>query len=86
MRFRHLKLLAMLALVFALFFFGLGSYPLFDLDEPRYAEAAGVLREDRQSARADGAGRAQERDALRSLPLFPTLGRHAPSVQWRMKK
>lgn len=36
----HLKLAALLLFAFALFFYRLGSYPLFDMDEPRYAEAA----------------------------------------------
>jgi 4-amino-4-deoxy-L-arabinose transferase-like glycosyltransferase len=43
--FRHIKLLALLAFVFVLFFYKLGSYPLFDMDEPRYAEAAREMLE-----------------------------------------
>lgn len=37
---RHWDTLLLLALMGILFFYKLGSYPLFDLDEPRYAEAA----------------------------------------------
>jgi len=43
--FRHLKILTLLVMVFILFFYKLGSYPLFDLDEPRYAEAAREMLE-----------------------------------------
>lgn len=42
---RTLPVLALLGLVFIMFFFQLGSYPLFDLDEPRYAEAAREMLE-----------------------------------------
>ncbi len=35
----------LLAFAFILFFYRLGSYPLFDLDEPRYAEAAREMLE-----------------------------------------
>lgn len=44
-RFRHLKTVGLLLFVFVLFFYRLGSYPLFDLDEPRYAEAAREMLE-----------------------------------------
>jgi 4-amino-4-deoxy-L-arabinose transferase-like glycosyltransferase len=37
---RHWDILLLLVLMGILFFYKLGSYPLFDLDEPRYAEAA----------------------------------------------
>lgn len=43
--FRHVKVLGLFAFVFVLFFYKLGSYPLFDLDEPRYAEAAREMLE-----------------------------------------
>jgi 4-amino-4-deoxy-L-arabinose transferase-like glycosyltransferase len=43
--FRHLKILTLLLFVFIMFFYRLGSYPLFDLDEPRYAEAAREMLE-----------------------------------------
>ncbi len=38
-------LFALLSLCFALFFYKLGSYPFFDVDEPRYAETAREMLE-----------------------------------------
>ena len=43
--FQNLDLLLLLAVVAIMFFYRLGSYPLFDLDEPRYAEAAREMLE-----------------------------------------
>lgn len=42
---RNLDILLLLAVVAIMFFYRLGSYPLFDLDEPRYAEAAREMLE-----------------------------------------
>ncbi len=42
---RHRELLGLLLLASIVFFYKLGSYPLFDLDEPRYAEAAREMLE-----------------------------------------
>jgi 4-amino-4-deoxy-L-arabinose transferase-like glycosyltransferase len=42
---RHGDLLLLLLLMSIVFFYRLGSYPLFDLDEPRYAEAAREMLE-----------------------------------------
>lgn len=45
LRIRSVKVFSLLLLGFVMFFFGLGSYPLFDVDEPRYAEAAREMLE-----------------------------------------
>ncbi len=42
---RYGLLLVFVAMVYALFFHQLGSYPFFDVDEPRYAEAAREMLE-----------------------------------------
>jgi 4-amino-4-deoxy-L-arabinose transferase-like glycosyltransferase len=42
---RNRELLLLLLLASVVFFYKLGSYPLFDLDEPRYAEAAREMLE-----------------------------------------
>jgi len=42
---RHQNTLILLVLMGIVFFYKLGSYPLFDLDEPRYAEAAREMME-----------------------------------------
>src|SRR5262249_51728924 len=42
---RHRNVLLLLVFAFIMFFYRLGSYPLFDLDEPRYAEAAREMLE-----------------------------------------
>lgn len=42
---RNLDILLLLAVMAIMFFYRLGSYPLFDLDEPRYAEAAREMLE-----------------------------------------
>ncbi|MBY0450514.1 MAG: glycosyltransferase family 39 protein [Cyanobacteria bacterium] len=42
---RYGLLLGFVAMVYALFFHQLGSYPFFDVDEPRYAEAAREMLE-----------------------------------------